>query len=124
MLTYRGKLWLIGLTCSLGFVAWLGSWALSYATAQQSSTSHPAIQYEQAPVRDAVWQLQQRLANRQLKLTRDKQFGWLPSLLHALDIPVSSQILTFGKTSFQARLISPQRPRALFQRSRFSRVYS
>ena len=40
--------------------------------------------------------------------------GYLPSLLKNLDINVDSQMLVFSKTSFQAPLISPRSPRALF----------
>ena len=110
MIFRRHKLLIVGLALVAGFsVHWP-----SQATSQQTSTAHPAIQYEQAPINDAVTRLQQRLASRQTKLTYDKYFGWLPALLQAFEIPVSSQILTFGKTSFQAPLISPQRPRALY----------
>ncbi len=107
MFLRRSKLWILTIAALLCF-------SVRFAHTQQSDTAHPAIQYEQAPVTDAVWQLQQRLARGEVKLGYDKQFGWLPALLRALDIPVTSQILTFGKTSFQARLISPQRPRAIY----------
>jgi len=44
----------------------------------------------------------------------DHDFGYLPSLLQALGIPKSSQMLVFSKTSFQRERISPTTPRALF----------
>src|SRR4029079_7773660 len=34
--------------------------------------------------------------------------------LDVLDVPVESQVLVFSKTSFQARKISPQNPRAIY----------
>ena len=36
------------------------------------------------------------------------------SLLAALDVPISSQMLVFSNTSLQLRLISPRNPRALY----------
>ena len=47
-------------------------------------------------------------------LTHDPARGWLPSLLEALDVPVSSQTLVFSRTSFQGSRIGPDRPRALY----------
>ena len=44
--------------------------------------------------------------------TGEKAF--LLSLLHALDVPASSQMLVFSTTSLQLRLITPANPRALF----------
>ena len=40
--------------------------------------------------------------------------GYLPAILKALDVPISSQLLVFSKTSFQATRIYPQSPRALY----------
>jgi hypothetical protein len=40
--------------------------------------------------------------------------GYLPSLLHQLDLRVDSQVLVFAKNSFQAPKISPRTPRALY----------
>ncbi|WP_153556545.1 hypothetical protein [Roseimaritima sediminicola] len=47
-------------------------------------------------------------------LEHDPQFGILPELLAALDIPVSSQGLVYSKTSLQSARISPENPRAIF----------
>ena len=44
----------------------------------------------------------------------DQTSGYLPALLKALDIPVSSQVLVFSKTSFQSARIYPHSPRALY----------
>lgn len=90
------------------------------AAAGRQEYDHEAIQYEKGPVADPISRLQGRIQGGQTKLTYDDQFGWLPSLLEALDVPVESQILTFGKTSFQASLISPRRPRALYFNDRVS----
>ncbi|MEP7340889.1 MAG: hypothetical protein ABI977_24370 [Acidobacteriota bacterium] len=80
----------------------------------QQDYDHEAIQYEKGAVSDAIWRLQQQLDSGKAKLNFDEQFGWLPSVLRSLNIPTDSQILNFGKTSFQAPLISPRRPRALY----------
>ncbi len=47
-------------------------------------------------------------------LPRDDSFGYLPALLEQLDIPVSSQVLVFTKTSLQRNRIAPPTPRALY----------
>lgn len=75
---------------------------------------HPAIQYEKGPVSDPVWRLQQRLDSGKEKLSFDENLGWLPDVLRALKVPVESQILNFGKTSFQTPRISPRWPRAIY----------
>jgi hypothetical protein len=40
--------------------------------------------------------------------------GYLPALLAALDVPASSQMLVFSKTSLQRHCISPRTPRAIY----------
>ena len=77
--------------------------------------------YEQAPIRystakptDAVASLQEGIDSGRVRFTYDSGRGYLASLLAALDISVSSQMLVFSKTSFQAPLISPQAPRAIY----------
>lgn len=40
--------------------------------------------------------------------------AYLTSLLNALEIPISSQMLVFSTTSLQLRFISPENPRALY----------
>ena len=40
--------------------------------------------------------------------------GYLRSLLKGLEVPESSQVLVFSKTSFQRERISPETPRALY----------
>jgi len=84
------------------------------AFSSQQDYDHQAIQYEKGAVSDAVWRLQQQLDGSKAKLNFDEQFGWLPSVLRALNVSTESQILNFGKTSFQAPLISPRRPRAIY----------
>ena len=75
---------------------------------------HQAIQYSKAPVDDAIARLQRRLDSGEVKLKSDDSFGYLRSVLRALDVPESSQVLVFSKTSFQAPRIAPRTPRALY----------
>lgn len=73
----------------------------------------PAIQYG-GEVHDAVAELNRKLQSGAVTLTRDRAFGYLPSVLDALGVPVESQVLVFSKTSLQSMLISPGNPRAIY----------
>jgi hypothetical protein len=74
----------------------------------------PPISYTSTPVDDPIARLQKRLAAGELKLTYDEHHGYLPSMLAALKVDASSQVLVFSKTSFQADRINPHHPRALY----------
>lgn len=63
---------------------------------------------------DPIAQLQARIESGAVKLEWDAGHGYLPAVLKALKIPVSSQALVFSKTSFQAPLITPAAPRAVY----------
>lgn len=75
---------------------------------------HDAIRYSKAPVDDAITRLQRRIDTGETKLQYDDTFGYLRSVLSALQVPQSSQVLVFSKTSFQAPLIGRRTPRALY----------
>jgi len=76
---------------------------------------HPAIEYFKAPLNDAVTRLAKRIDKGEVKLDYvPGRLGYLPSLLKNLNINADSQMLVFSKTSFQAPLISPRAPRAIF----------
>ena len=75
---------------------------------------HPAIDYEKSAVHDRAGALSQKLESHQAVLTYEPQFGYLKSVLQALHVPVSSQVLVFSKTSFQAPKIFPRMPRAVY----------
>ena len=72
------------------------------------------INYATAPVHDAVALLQEKLHQGEASLDWDDDHGWLPSVLEQLNVPQSSQLLVFSKTSLQLRRIMPSRPRALY----------
>ncbi|WP_286177321.1 hypothetical protein [Stieleria mannarensis] len=84
------------------------------ATAQQGNFEREPINYLDAEVNDPVAQLSRRLQSGETSLQYDDQFGYLPAVLEALDVPTSSQTLVFSKTSLQLHRISPRRPRALY----------
>ncbi len=65
-------------------------------------------------MRDPVANLQKRIDARKVRLEYDQQHGYLASVLRELKISTASQTLVFSRTSFQARLISPKHPRALY----------
>lgn len=75
---------------------------------------HPAIRYKDAVAVNAVSRLNDLVASGDAQLQYDPEHGYLRSFLDHLKIPVSSQVLVFSKTSFQASKISPRIPRALY----------
>jgi hypothetical protein len=79
-----------------------------------ASRDDAAIAYTRGPVADAVAQLDRRVQDGSVKLQLDGPTGYLKSLLAALDIPTESQTLVFSETSFEAKLINPRNPRALY----------
>src|SRR3954468_1423191 len=75
---------------------------------------HPAIRYEKATPRDRAGILGEKLDKHEVSLSYHPEFGYLKSLLQALHVPASSQLLVFSKTSFQAAKIFPRMPRAIY----------
>ena len=65
-------------------------------------------------VKDPIALLQHRLDQGVVTLDFDERTGYLSSVLKALCIPVSSQVLVFSKTSLQLRRVSPTSPRAIY----------
>ncbi len=96
------------------------AWGLSVAIAGRQDTSsgrladHPAIRYASAPAQDPVTLLQQQISAGSVRLSADGPSGYLRSLLDALNVPVSSQIMVFSKGSVQSGIINAQNPRAIF----------
>ncbi|MCC9601074.1 hypothetical protein LOC67_11000 [Stieleria sp. JC731] len=84
------------------------------ASAQRVSYERPPIDYLNAEVNDRVAVLQRKLETGEASLEFDEQYGYLISLLKALEIPINSQSLVFSKTSLQLSKISPRRPRSLY----------
>jgi hypothetical protein len=74
----------------------------------------PPIRYSDSPPDNAVSRLQARLEAGRASLTHEKTLGYARSLLKELNIPESSQVLVFTKTSLQRHRISPRTPRAIY----------
>jgi hypothetical protein len=76
---------------------------------------HKSIQYFETPTNEAVKRLDDSIDQGKVKLDFvPGGLGYLPSLLKQLGLNLDSQVLIFSQTSFQATLISPQRPRAVY----------
>ena len=84
-----------------------------HANAQYDFERAP-IDYRKAEVDDRVARLATKLQSGRVDLEFDDAFGYLPAVLEALDVDISSQTLVFSKTSLQLRRISPRHPRALY----------
>lgn len=82
------------------------SWALDL--------DRPPINYSTAREDNPVAALSKRLHDGKVVLKKDEDHGYLASMLEQLDIPRSSQVLVFSRTSLQRARISPRTPRALY----------
>ncbi len=76
---------------------------------------HPAIQYFETPTDEPVSRLNDLLEKGKAKLTWEPGgMGYLRSVLKQFGLNADSQTMVFTQTSFQAPLISPQTPRAIY----------
>src|SRR5436190_23547852 len=74
----------------------------------------PPINYSTAKTDNLVTRLQHGIDSGEVKLPFADEFGYLPAVLKELNIPRSSQMLVFSKTSLQRDRIGPRTPRALY----------
>lgn len=70
--------------------------------------------YQQRAPQDRFTRLKASFESGAIALDRSGEKAFVLSLLQALDIPASSQMLVFSTTSLQLSLISPSNPRALY----------
>src|SRR5258708_11527637 len=84
------------------------------AFAAEPTFDQPPHDYWHRPLTDRFTRLQADLAAGRVVLDASGEKPFLLSLLRALEIPVTSQMLVFSTTSLQLRLITPANPRALF----------
>lgn len=84
------------------------------AAADYSAFDQPPHNYWTRPLADPFTRLKADLETGRRALDTSGERAFLLSLLAALDVPASSQMLVFSTTSLQLRLISPSNPRALF----------
>ncbi len=73
-----------------------------------------AIGYTKSDPDSAISRLQKKLETGAATLEWDDKFGYLPSILKHLQVPASSQMLVYSKTSLQRERINPENPRALY----------
>jgi hypothetical protein len=74
----------------------------------------PSIGYARAPVANPIARLQERLQSGEAQLQFRAPHGYLESLLKALDIDPSSQVLVYSRTSLQVGSIQAASPRAIY----------
>ena len=80
----------------------------------RESRDHPAIRYTDGTRNDAVAALNRAVQSGAVALAFEPTTGYLRSVLDALDIPIESQVTVFSETSFQARWVTPESPRAIY----------
>ena len=74
----------------------------------------PPVRYATADADNVVTKLHAALKAKTASLTPDDEFGYLKAVLKAFDVPESSQVLVFSKTSLQRSRIGPKTPRAIY----------
>jgi len=92
------------------------AWAdQKYEDATFIPSDNVAINYADGPLHDPITEFTKQLESGQTKLEPLKEApGYLPSVLKSLNVNVDSQVMVFSKTSFQAVLIAPKNPRAIY----------
>jgi hypothetical protein len=84
------------------------------ALATDPTFDQPPHNYWTQPLGDRFTRLKEAIETGRMVLDGSGEKPFLLSLLHALDVPASSQMLVFSTTSLQLRLITPANPRSLF----------
>ena len=94
---------------------------LAAGVASFASVARAEIPFEREPInyltatpRDPVAKLEERLQAGKESLRHEAMQGYLRSVLEKLDIPASSQVFVFSKTSFQRSRIAPESPARLY----------
>lgn len=115
-----------GVLLACGVALWAASVGARQAPAYRSNISpaHPAIAWSTAPVRDPMAKLLEQLQRSGEQLQRQEgPLGFLPDLLARTGLRDESQMVVFSKTSFQADVISPKNPRAIYFGDDFTVAY-
>lgn len=94
-------------------LAWWCSWAVVLA-GQAADLEGPPIRYSQSADDNRVSRWWQRTRSGEAPLRAEARFGYLRSVLRGLEVPESSQVLVFSKTSLQRQRIGPRSPRAIY----------
>lgn len=88
--------------------------ALSLSAERLFNFREPPHSYFEHQPTDRLARLQADLTSGKTTLDTSSDNAFLISILKALEIPVSSQILVFSATSLQSEIINPRNPRALY----------
>jgi hypothetical protein len=94
-------------------LAWGGNASAQYSQLRYDS-DYPTIGYSGPAVDNPIARLQGRLDRGETRLEFKGGRGYLDSLLRALGIDPSSQVLVYSKTSLQIDHISAAKPRAIY----------
>lgn len=86
---------------------------VAFAT-PQLDFENPPIDYTNATPDNVVTKLQAAIDDGEKSLSFEDQFGYLRPVLRELEVPESSQMLTFLKSSMQRPIINPQNARAVY----------
>lgn len=97
----------------LGFLVFFAS-AIVPELKADDDFERPPINYSKAKPNNRVERLQQQIDAGKLPMPFHPERGYLSAVLGALDVPESSQVLVFSKTSLQRHRISPWTPRAIY----------
>ena len=100
------RLFLLGLALTTGF-------ARAEEAPRHRFSEAPHNYYTREP-RDVFSRIIAQIASGEIQLDTTSDQAQLTSLLKALGIPATSQLLVYSATSFQGGLIQPSNPRALY----------
>jgi hypothetical protein len=106
---WRGRAWVVAFV--LLSVVTFGASACGHEPLGVNNTLHG---YSTLPTHDRFARFNADVDAGRISLDAENELKLLRSLLRALDIPISSQMLVTSATSFQKTIISPRRPRALY----------
>lgn len=98
----------------VGFTVCVASWISNSSAVAQMEFEAAPISYDTAAVNNRVTKLQAKIDAGEVEVKAQRNHGYLDAVLQLLDVPQSSQVLVFSKTSLQLRRISPDRPRAVY----------
>ena len=89
-------------------------WGLETAQDSKLDYKAPPHSYWERPPQDAVTAALAKIQSGELKVDTSSDRAFVASLLGALKVPVSSQLLVYSATSMQSGIINPRNPRALY----------
>jgi hypothetical protein len=114
--------WLLCTKCrSAGFSEWSAQLMVALSTlvilcvaSANDDFERPPINYSKSKPNNPIERLQEKIDAGNLHLPFHEERGYLSAVLNALEVPQSSQVLVFSKTSLQRHRISPWSPRAIY----------